>query len=643
MTQTFDLAVVGGGIIGLAHAYVAARAGKRVAVIEKDIRANGASIRNFGFVTVTGQERGESWRLARRTRDVWEEVAPKAGLRIEQRGLYLVTRSAEAVAVIEAFLGTEMGEGCRLLSPAEFRSEAGGLGGSDLEAALFSPHELRLELRTVIHAFAAWLKEALSVAFFNETVAFDAAPPRLRTSRGAIEAAAVVVCPGDDFATLYPDRIARYALRKCRLSMVKLADPGFRLPGALMSDLSLVRYRGYSALPEARALEDKLRAEQPSHFENGVHLIAAQGADGGLIVGDSHHYDILPGPFAPAEAERDILDEYARATGRAAPPVLERWTGIYAVADDRTFLVDTPACGVRLVIVTSGTGASTGFGIAEQVIGGSTEREGGGMSFPVKAVVFDWAGTMIDFGCMAPVEALNRVFAEEGVSLSAEEARRDMGKAKLDHLRALLRDPQVQTRWVARKGALAGEADIDRLYRKLEPAMKAAAARASRLIPGAALIVSELRALGVKIGSGTGYTREMMADILPNAAEQGYAPGVVVCAGETPSGRPAPLMTWKALIELDAWPARACIKVDDAPVGIEEGRLAGCWTVGLSASGNGVGLDLETFLSLAPDDRRDRLARSEQALKSAGADYVIEDVSHLMPVVHAVAKRIAVP
>jgi phosphonoacetaldehyde hydrolase len=133
----------------------------------------------------------------------------------------------------------------------------------------------------------------------------------------------------------------------------------------------------------------------------------------------------------------------------------------------------------------------------------------------------------------------------------------------------------------------------------------------------------------------------MMADILPSAAEQGYAPDVVVCAGETPSGRPSPLMAWKALIALDAWPAQACIKIDDAPVGIEEGRLAGCWTIGLSASGNGVGLDQEALAALAPDDRRERIARSEAELKAAGADFVIEDVSHLVPVVHQIAARIA--
>jgi phosphonoacetaldehyde hydrolase len=263
------------------------------------------------------------------------------------------------------------------------------------------------------------------------------------------------------------------------------------------------------------------------------------------------------------------------------------------------------------------------------------------MSFPVKAIVFDWAGTMIDHGCMAPVQALVDVFAEDGLELTVEEARRDMGKAKLDHLRAILGYPTVAARWVALKGRAAEEADVLYLYSKLEPAMKAAASKSAKLIPGVVELVTELGRLGVKIGSGTGYTREMMAEIIPAAAAQGYAPEVVVCAGETPTGRPAPLMTWKALIALDAWPARNCIKVDDAPVGIEEGRLAGCWTVGLSASGNGVGLSLEDLAALAPEDRKARVAASEAALKAAGADFVIEDISHLLPVIHEIAGRLS--
>lgn len=254
--------------------------------------------------------------------------------------------------------------------------------------------------------------------------------------------------------------------------------------------------------------------------------------------------------------------------------------------------------------------------------------------------MFDWAGTMIDHGCVAPVMALVQVFAEAGIPITEAEARRDMGRAKLDHLRAILADAGVAGRFEAARGRRPEEADVAELYSRLEPAMKAAAAESARLIPGAAETVAELRRLGVGIGSGTGYTREMMAGILPRAAEQGYAPDVVVCAGETPSGRPAPLMTWKALIALDAWPAARCIKVDDAPVGIEEGRVAGCWTVGLAASGNGVGLDYESLRALDPEERRARVARSAAELKAAGADYVIDDVSGLMAVVHEIAQRV---
>lgn len=369
MTKSYDLAVIGGGVIGLAHAYIAARAGQKVIVIERDPRANGASIRNFGFVTVSGQERGDSWTLARRTRDIWSDIAVQAGIPIAHHGLYVSARSHEATAVIEAFLATEMGEGCSLLTADDFRAATGGLGGPDLKGALHSPHELRFESREAIPLLAKWLEEHWDVSFLTQTVAFSTTPPRIETSRGAIEASVVVVCPGDDFVTLYPDRIAAYGVRRCRLTMLKLHGEGLHLPGALMSDLGLVRYRGYGALPEARALEAKLRAEQPRHFANGVHLIVTQGTDGDLIVGDSHHYADLPGPFAPASAEDDILDEFARATGRPAPAVLERWTGTYAVADDRTYFIDTPEPGVRLVIVTSGTGASTSMAIAERVIG----------------------------------------------------------------------------------------------------------------------------------------------------------------------------------------------------------------------------------------------------------------------------------
>ncbi|HWF76079.1 MAG TPA: TIGR03364 family FAD-dependent oxidoreductase [Caulobacteraceae bacterium] len=364
----YDLAVVGAGIVGLAHAYAAARRGARVVVIERDLAANGASIRNFGFITVTGQARGDVWRLAMRTRDLWADIAPAAGVPIEHHGLVLTLRRPESVAVAEAFLATEMGEACELLDAAALAARHPELAAPDTLGALASPHELRVESRAALPRLAAWLAETHRVDFQFGAAALGVEPPLMRTSRGDVRARRAVLCPGDDFSGLFPERLAAFNLTRCRLSMLRLADPGFRLPAGVMSDLGLVRYAGYSALPEAEALRRRLEAEQARHLANGVHLIAVQSADGSLVVGDSHHYGEAPSPFAPAEAEALILDEYQRATGRAPPPVVERWTGTYAVAQDRTWLVDAPSDDVRLVLVTAGCGASIGFGLGEQVM-----------------------------------------------------------------------------------------------------------------------------------------------------------------------------------------------------------------------------------------------------------------------------------
>lgn len=375
MTKKFDLAVVGAGIVGLAHAYAAARLGKQVVVIERNGRANGASIRNFGFVTVTGQARGETWRRAGRSRDIWAELAAQSGIAVEQRGLLLTMRRDESLRVAEAFLKTEMGEGCAILDRGELLERLPQARATGALGALWSPHELRIESRTAIPRLAEWLQERWGVEFLFDTATLDVDPPRIRTSRGPVAADATIVCPGDDFVSLFPDRIARYELTKCRLSMLRLSDPGIRLPAALMSDLGIVRYAGYAELPEAAPLRQRLESEQAAHMRHGVHLIAVQGADGSLVVGDSHHYADTPQPFAAAETEQLILDELHAATGSTVPPVLERWTGVYASAKDRAMLVDAPSPQVRIVLVTGGNGASTAFAIAEEVVGAMYDRK----------------------------------------------------------------------------------------------------------------------------------------------------------------------------------------------------------------------------------------------------------------------------
>ena len=366
--RSYDLAVIGAGIVGLACALAAARRGKRVAVIDRDAKANGASVRNFGFITVSGQERGEMWGRARRTAEIWAEVAAEASIPVEHRGLLLTARRPESVAVIEAFLCTEMGAECRLLNPAEVSRRHPAAATPELLAALWSPHELRVESREAIPRLAAWLEARHGVTFLRETAALSVETSTIVTSRGVVEADAIAVCPGDDLCSLFPERIATYGVTRCKLQMLRLADPGFRLSAGVMSDLGLARYAGYAALPGAQALRARLLAEQSVHLEHGVHLIVVQSADGSLVVGDSHHYAPTPDPFSHEAVDWLILDEFEAVFGRAAPPVVERWTGTYASAPDRTVIVDTPAPGVRLVMVTTGAGASTGFALGEEVV-----------------------------------------------------------------------------------------------------------------------------------------------------------------------------------------------------------------------------------------------------------------------------------
>ncbi|MEI6158457.1 MAG: TIGR03364 family FAD-dependent oxidoreductase [Roseococcus sp.] len=369
MDKSFDLIVIGHGIVGLAHALAAARAGHRVAVLDRDAQPNGASIRNFGFVTVTGQGWPNTWRRARRAREVWAGVAEQAGIPVLQRGLLMAARRPEALAVIEEFAAGPMGEGCRILRAHEIPEPlAPGLLG-----ALHSPHELRVESREALPRLRAWLAERHGVAIFPQCAALSVETGAVHTPQGRFTAPHVVVCPGTDLTSLFPEAFAARQTTLCKLHMLRLADPGWRLPAPVMSDLGLHRYRGYHGSPSLPALRARLNVEQKPHLENGVHLIVVQSADGSLVVGDSHHYAATPDPFQPEAMDALILDEFQAVLG-APPPTIERWIGVYPSGPEDAFF-EAPMPGVRLVSVTSGTGASTAFGLAEEVLADLMQME----------------------------------------------------------------------------------------------------------------------------------------------------------------------------------------------------------------------------------------------------------------------------
>ena len=251
-------------------------------------------------------------------------------------------------------------------------------------------------------------------------------------------------------------------------------------------------------------------------------------------------------------------------------------------------------------------------------------------------VIFDWAGTVVDFGCEAPVKALIEAFAADEVRLDAETARRDMGKSKSDHVKALLADPSVAAAWQSSHGRAPMASDIGVMMTRLGPLMRAQAAQAASLIPGALQTFQQLRAAGIRVASSTGYTREMLEPVLALTEAQGYVPEHVVCAGETPTGRPSPLMIYKACAELGVWPLSRVVKVDDAEAGVAEGKAAGAFTVGV-ASGNALGLSSDALMALPPGERRARIDGACERLKHAGADLAIESVADLLPALERAA------
>jgi len=362
-----DIVIVGSGIVGMACAWAALEKGMSVQVVDRDPVCVGASIRNFGFVTVTGQGRGDTWRRARRSRDVWAAIAPQADIAVEHTGLFVQAQRLQAKAVLQELLLQPEGQGLRWLEGRELRDAAPQLAQAYMLGALYSPYELRIESRVAVEKLRRWLAARGVVFHMGQTVT-QVVTGAVQTPQGWLQAKRIAVCPGPDIRSLFPEHFAKHRTQLCQLQMLRVQPPqGYRLPAAVMSDLSLVRYKGYSELPGAQRLLDRLREECREELNHGVHLIVVQSQDGSLVVGDSHHYGTALAPFASSEVERLILQEMQRMLCLGHYTVTERWTGLYPSGAADAF-IETVLPGVELISVTSGTGMSTSFGLAEDWI-----------------------------------------------------------------------------------------------------------------------------------------------------------------------------------------------------------------------------------------------------------------------------------
>ncbi len=369
-----DLVVVGAGIVGLAHAVEGLARGLKVHVIERDERAVGASIRNFGHICTTAQS-GQSLAYALAARERWLGLAAKAGFGLRETGTVVVARTEAEMAVLEEFAGIRGTEQARLLDPDVTRelfppAAAEVLGGAHL------PLDLRVDPREALPAIGAWLEsEGVRFSWATHVGAIESGADGIdvRTSRGTIRSARVVHAAGHDVDRLFPQVAEEAAVRRCRLQMLEVAPPGdVEIGPAVLTGLSMLRYGGFAETTAAIGVRNELEATAPELLDVVMNLMLTQrpgtrGRPGSIVLGDTHHYDRTHLPFDDEHVAELVLREGARLLG-APLTVRRRWPGVYADSPRTDFLIAEPFPGLRVVSVTSGIGMTTALGLAPTVL-----------------------------------------------------------------------------------------------------------------------------------------------------------------------------------------------------------------------------------------------------------------------------------
>lgn len=365
-----DVAIVGAGIVGLAHAYIAARSGRTVAVFERNPAALGASVRNFGMIWPIGQPAGRLHQTALRSRELWLDVLQQANLpHLRTGSLHVAYREDEAAVGREfAQKAPSLGYDCSWLSPQETLTRTQAVRPEDLLGSLWSPTELTVDPRQVVAALPQFLSERFQVQFHFNTAVQHVESSLLETANQSWHADSIIVASGDDFQTLFPECFRDPTLTRCKLQMMRTPPQpqGWQLGPSLAFGLTFNHYPTFRICDSLGALQARIARETPEFEEFGIHVMVSQNARGELTLGDSHEYGLAVNIFDNPEINRLILD-YAKTYLRVPRlEIAETWHGVYAKHPEHPFLCQSPLPGVRVVTVTTGIGMTMSFGLAEQ-------------------------------------------------------------------------------------------------------------------------------------------------------------------------------------------------------------------------------------------------------------------------------------
>lgn len=369
-TQSADVAIVGAGILGVAHAYALAKRGRSVVVFERRPQAAGASVRNFGMLWPIGQPAGRMHEMALRSRQLWLQALDAARLPYFPTGsLHVVYRPDEA-AVAQEFcdLAPKLGYRCEWLKPDQVMARSQAVLSNGLRGAIWSPTEITVDARLALAYLPSFLMEKFGVRFHMGLAVRSIDLPAVEAGGEQWRVQAAIVCAGDDFESLYPQVLSASGVTRCKLQMMRTRPQpeGWQLGPALASGLTLRFYESFQVCGTLRALKERIAAETPEYDRWGIHVLVSQTAGRELTIGDSHEYGAAVDPFDRAGIDELVL-RYARGFLRAPDmEIAQRWHGVYARHPEKPFISLSPAPNVRVVTATGGSGMTLSFGLAEE-------------------------------------------------------------------------------------------------------------------------------------------------------------------------------------------------------------------------------------------------------------------------------------
>jgi FAD dependent oxidoreductase TIGR03364 len=366
------VAVIGGGIVGLAHAWSAAKRGHHVLLFERDPQARRASIRNFGMVWPIGQPNGPDHRAALASRTLWLEMLKATGIWHHESGSLHLAYAADELAVLEEFsrVAPTLGYDCQLLAANEVLLRSPAARREDLLGGLWSDTELCVDPREVISRVPVWLKEKFRVRLHFGTAIEHVSLPWIVASNGCRwQVDRAIIATGADFQTLFPQLIGKAGFRRCKLQMLRtVPQPDqWRLGPMLASGLTLRHYASFRICHSLQALKSRIATTRPELDQYGIHVMAAQNGRGEVVLGDSHEYDDQISPFDKLEIDRLILEQLQLRMNLPDWTIQERWHGIYAQLPGTVQFVQEAEPNVHVVIASGGAGMTMSFGLSEQL------------------------------------------------------------------------------------------------------------------------------------------------------------------------------------------------------------------------------------------------------------------------------------